>query len=288
MIIIADSGSTKTDWCVVTSEKEQIHFSTEGYNPYFVGEEYIVNSIRNSFPAEIDIAEINEVHFYGAGCQEDEVDEMLKILKAVFFNARTINAEVDLLAAARGLLGNEPGFAAILGTGTNTCLYDGSRITQNIDSLGFMLGDEGSGAMIGKRILSDFLREKMPLNVKQAFIKRYGFKSEEIMHKVYKEPQPNRFCANFTKFLTQPEMDKAYVYQVVRDSFSAFFQNLVSCYPRYEEYAFNVVGSIGYYFKDTLEEVVHAYNMRMGTVIISPIRELTAYHMNKQHTLSLR
>ncbi len=280
MIVIADSGSTKTDWCLINEEKEYINFSTEGYNPYFVGEEYIINSIKHSFPAGIDVTQIQEVNFYGAGCQEDEVDGMLKILKTVFLNAEKINAEVDLLAAARGLLGDNRGFAAILGTGTNTCLYDGKEIIQNIDSLGFMLGDEGSGAAIGKKILSDFLRDKMPLTVKQNFTEFYGLKPDEIIHKVYKEPQPNRFCADFAKFLTHPNSDVNYANILVKESFTEFFQNLVSCYPGYQEYAFNCVGSIGYCFRDILEEVAHTYRMKIGNIISSPIKELTAYHIS--------
>ncbi|WP_316812467.1 N-acetylglucosamine kinase [Pedobacter heparinus] len=278
MILIADSGSTKTDWCLIDSSKKQSYFTTEGYNPYFVDEQYMVKSIEAQLPAQLDRLGINEVHFYGAGCQDDKVSVMQGVLQSVFPNCKRVNAVVDLLAAARGLLGNRPGFAAILGTGTNTCIYDGNRIIHNIDSLGFILGDEGSGAAIGKKILGDYLRNKMPEAVQQAFEDRYQLDAEDIIHKIYKEPMANRFCAGFTRFLKYPEVDAAYGHQLVKTSFTEFFQNLVSCYPGYRQYSFNCIGSVSYHFKDILEEVLSDFQMQAGRILPSLIAELAHYH----------
>lgn len=283
MILIADSGSTKTDWCLVDSSKNGSYFVTEGYNPYFADEQYIINSIKDSLPDEIDRMGITEIHFYGAGCENDKIAVMERILRSVFSNTREITAEVDLLAAARGLLGNKPGFAAILGTGTNTCIYDGNRIVNNIDSLGFILGDEGSGAAIGKKILGDYLRDKMPESVKKAFYSIYELNAAEIIHQVYGAPLANRFCAGFTRFLKHPDVDPDYGYQLVKSSFTEFFQNLVSCYPAYNSYTFNCIGSVSYYFKAILEEVLSDFQMEPGRILPSLITELVAYHANPEN-----
>jgi N-acetylglucosamine kinase-like BadF-type ATPase len=229
-------------------------------------------------PPEMDLSLIREVHFYGAGCQEDKVEVMRQILKSIFIRAEKICAEVDLLAAARGLLGRKAGFAAILGTGTNTCIYDGKEITQNIDSLGFILGDEGSGASIGKKVLSDFLRGKMPPQVHEVFLDTYGLSLGEAIHKVYREPMANRFCAGFARFLAREEVDRNYAYRIIKNAFGDFFYNLVSCYPDYTRYTFNCIGSIGYYYKDILEEVCAAYHMQTGRISSSLIRDLAGYH----------
>lgn len=283
MILIADSGSTKTDWCLLDSDGKRVYFVTEGYNPHFSDEQHIIHSIKNNLPVEIERTRIKEVYFYGAGCQDDKVELMEHILWNVFPGCESILAEVDLLAAARGLLGNKPGFAAILGTGTNTCIYDGRSIISNIDSLGFILGDEGSGAAIGKKILSDYLRNKMPESVKTLFYNHYQLYPAEIIARIYGAPMANRFCAGFTRFLKHPEVDPDYCYQLVKNSFTEFFNQLVSCYPAYNRYTFNCIGSVGYHFKAILEEVLNDFQMEPGRILPSLIKELAAYHCNPQN-----
>lgn len=283
MILIADSGSTKTDWCLLDSVGKRNYFVTEGYNPHFSGKQTIINSIEDNFPVEINRLKIKEVHFYGAGCQDDKVEMMQDILWSVFPECGRIVAEVDLLAAARGLLGHKPGFAAILGTGTNTCIYDGNKIINNIDSLGFILGDEGSGAAIGKKILSDYLRNKMPESVKELFYNNYQLYPAEIIDQIYGAPMANRFCASFTRFLKHPEVDPDYGYQLVRTSFTEFFSQLVSCYPAYNSYTFNCIGSVGYHFKAILEEVLKEFHMEPGRILSSLITELVGYHTNPEN-----
>lgn len=283
MILIADSGSTKTDWCLIDPFGNKNYFTTEGYNPHFASEEYIARSITYNLLPQINHQEVNEIHFYGAGCEDDKMMVMEEILRSVFINCELIKTEVDLLAAARGLLGNEPGFAAILGTGTNTCIYDGKKIINNIDSLGFILGDEGSGAAIGKKILSDYLRNKMPSLVKKAFDDIYGLSSATIIQQIYGEPMANRFCAGFTKFLNHPEVDGDYAYQLVKASFTEFFQQLVSCYPAYNSYTFNCIGSVSYHFKAILKEVLNDFQMEPGRILPSLITELVGYHTNPEN-----
>ncbi len=286
MILIADSGSTKTDWCLMATDQPLRYFTTEGYNPYFVDADYITTSVRNNLPADIDLRQIDTVYFYGAGCQDDNPEIMLNLLRNVFPFAKNIHAEVDLLAAARGLLGTQPGFAAILGTGTNTCLYNGTHITQNIDSLGFLLGDEGSGAAIGKNVLSDFLRQKMPAAVLQTFVATYGLSAGAVMHQVYSTPMPNRYCAGFAKFLTLPGMDTNYANNIVRNAFESFFQQLVTAYPQYTQYRFNCVGSVGFHFSEILTAVAASFGMKTGRITCSLIEDLVQYH--RTHELPVK
>ncbi len=278
MIIIADGGSTKTNWCLLNDEQKRIYFNTEGYNPYFSDTEYIINSLKNNLPSDLKIAGITELYYYGAGCSTAEkVDTVVKAMESVFSSAKVFVGH-DLLAAARALLGVKPGFAAILGTGTNTCLYNGQDITLNIDSLGYFLGDEGSGSYIGKRLLRDYMRGFMPGNLQEVFYETYKLNDEDILDNLYNKPLPNRFCASFSKFIYDNNNYVEYTRDVVGEAFRAFFKNLVSRYPEYQKHSLNCVGSVGYNFRDILAEVANEYGMQVGKIIRSPIDDLVNYH----------
>ncbi|HYK75814.1 MAG TPA: N-acetylglucosamine kinase [Daejeonella sp.] len=279
MIIIADGGSTKTNWCLLNDAGEKIYFNTEGYNPYFSDTEYIINSLRESLPTDLPLDRISEVNYYGAGCSTTEkVKIVTDAMQAVFTNAK-IYVGHDLLAAARALLGRNQGFAAILGTGTNTCIYDGKDITHNIDSLAYILGDEGSGCYIGKKLLGDYLRGYMPEVVRQRFWDTYHLTPEEILDNVYSKPRANRFCASFSKFIYDNNVHAEYSRNLVKSAFEDFFQNLVIHYPNYKAYSFNCIGSVGYNFRNILEELAIKYGMEVGVILRSPIDGLVKYHM---------
>lgn len=275
MILIADSGSTKTTWSLVSHQKEISRFQTEGYNPYFVTENYIVTSILKSLDATLSTSSIEAVHFYGAGCESGKASVVVKALQYVFWRAEVFVFS-DLLAAARGLLGDSEGFAAILGTGCNTCIYDGEKIVQHIDSLGYVLGDEGSASYLGKKILQDYLRGKLPEMVKMRFVETYNLKHEDIIAAVYSKPMANRYCAGFSQFLRP---DCSYSTTLVRKSFTDFFQNLVSLYPNYSKYSFNCSGSVGEAFKHLLEETALSFGMRTNRIEKYPIEGLIDYHL---------
>lgn len=281
MIIIADGGSTKTNWCLLNKENKKIYFNTEGYNPYFVDTQGIIQSLRTTLPDNIDISGIEHVSFYGAGCSnEDKKDVVAKALETIFNKARVYVGH-DLLAAARALLGTEAGFAAILGTGTNSCLYDGHDITWNVDSLGYMLGDEGSGSFIGKRILRDYMRGSMPQEMAEAFDRTYGYSHDDILEHIYKKPLANRFMASFSKFVYDNNNVQPYARDVVKEAFTAFFRDLVSRYPNYKKFKFNCIGSVGYNFRDILIEVATEFEMEVGKIVRSPIDDLVQYHINE-------
>ncbi|MDH5827655.1 N-acetylglucosamine kinase [Sphingobacterium sp. SG20118] len=281
MIIIADGGSTKTNWCLLDDSNKKIYFNTEGYNPYFVDSEYIVNSLRKGLPNDLPFEDIKEVNYYGAGVHNKEkADIVVKAIQEVFPKAQ-VEVGHDLLAAARALLGKESGFAAILGTGTNSCIYDGNEITYNIDSCAYILGDEGSGSYIGKKLLTDYIRDLMPQDVRKVFYDTYKITPDEIMDAVYTKPLANRFCASFSKFVYDNNVNIEYTRAIVDDAFEAFFRNLVSKYPNYQDYTFNCIGSVGYNFRNVLEEKAQQYGMKVGKILRSPIDDLVQFHINR-------
>jgi N-acetylglucosamine kinase-like BadF-type ATPase len=279
MIIIADGGSTKTNWCLVTEEGKKVYFNTEGYNPYFSSTAYIVQSLMENLPSDLEKNEITEVNYYGAGCSTDEMRKIVSdAMKAVFTKARVYIGH-DLLAAARALLGTSEGFAAILGTGTNTCIYNGKEVVHNIDSGAYILGDEGSGCYIGKKLLTDYLRGYMPEPVRKLFWETFKLTPDDVNEQVYTQPRANRFCASFSKFVYDNNVHIEYSRNLVRTSFEDFFRNLVTHYPNYQKYTFNCIGSVGYNFRNVLEEIVTENGMVVGNIIRSPIDNLVKYHL---------
>jgi glucosamine kinase len=279
MIIIADGGSTKTNWCLIDSKGKKVLFNTEGYNPYFSNTDYIVASMQKTMPSDLPINEIKEVYYYGAGVHNEEKAKIVSDALKVIFSAAEIKIGHDLLAAARALLGDSRGFAAILGTGTNTCIYDGKGIELNINSLAYILGDEGSGCYIGKKLLSDYIRGYMPQNVHDIFWETFKLTPDEILNSIYTQPLPNRFCASFSKFVYDINVNIDYSRNLVKSSFDDFFKNLVSHYPNYKDYEFNCIGSVAYNFRNVLEEVAGEYGMKMGKIMRSPIDDLVEYHI---------
>src|SRR5471030_119414 len=279
MILIADGGSTKTNWCLVTDDHKKVYFNTEGYNPYFVSGDYIIRSLNENLSVELEKDKITEVNYYGAGCSTVDKRKQVQDAMAVVFTTAKVNIGHDLLAAARSVLGNTPGFAAILGTGTNTCLCDGKDVLQNIDSGAYILGDEGSGCYIGKKLLVDYLRGYMPEAVRESFWETYKLTPDDVNEKVYTEPRANRFCASFSKFVYDNNVHIEYSRNLVRTSFEDFFRNLVTHYPNYQKYTFNCIGSVGYNFRNVLEEVVTENGMIVGNIIRSPIDNLVKFHL---------
>ncbi len=281
MILVADSGSTKADWCLITGTGLNVYFETEGSNSYFINKEDIASSLSAKLPREIQSALITEVSFYGAGCDSSEGAQIVKEALSLLFPDAQIFVEVDTLAAARALLGRQAGFVSILGTGANTCLYDGDKITANIDPLGFILGDEGSGGSMGKKLLAEYLRGFLPDDLHAEFKKDYPQSYHEMMRHVYNMPFANKYCAAYTKFLSKT-IDHPYSKQFVNMSFREFFNKLVSRYPSYQTYSFNCVGSIGYAFRDILQAVCEEFGMNMGLILVKPIEGLIRYHETGQ------
>ena len=280
MILIADSGSTKTDWACVTRESEaRIDFKSLGYNPNYIGSADIRADIRASLPAHFPVDEVREIHFYGAGVTELQYDFMRKVLRGIFPAAEEVFIAMDLLAAARALLGHEPGFAAILGTGTNSCIYDGERITMNIDSLGFILGDEGSGGYVGKNLIRDFIRGDQPEPIREEVAQLLGKNGDELIDQIYTKPFPNRYCAQFCKYVGDNRHRDPYFHDLILNAFRDFFRNIVSRYPDYRSYRLNCVGSVGYHLRDLLKVAADEAGMELGLIVQAPLEGLIKYHL---------
>ncbi len=281
MILIADSGASKTDWGCVSRESDvKIRFTSQGYNPNYITGPQIVEDIKANMPAELDPLSVKEIYFYGAGVTELQYPFMEETLRKVFTKAEKVFIAMDTLASCRALLQAEPGFAAILGTGANSCLYDGCNEGLNVDSCGFILGDEGSGANLGKRMITDFIRRNMPKNVYDLVAKELGHNNDELLDIIYTRPFPNRFCAQYAKFISKNLDFDPYFPNLVTDAFHKFFDLIVTHYPDYQKYSFNAVGSVAYYFKPLLQPVVEEYGMKMGVILQAPMEGLIKYHLN--------
>lgn len=282
MILIADSGATKTDWCALDKKGtgKPIFFKSEGYNPNYISGPDIVKSVGTAVPQDFPADEVEEVDFYGAGVTELQYGFMTECLVNVFPNAK-VNMAMDLLGSARALLQHEPGFAAILGTGTNSCIYDGKKVTMNIDSLGFILGDEGSGAYLGKRFICDFIRGDMPKEACKIFQEYCPLNGDQLIDEIYTKPFPNRFCARFSKVISANVKEGNYFYKLVYNAFVALFKNIISHYPDYMKYSFNCVGSVGYYYKNILQKAADEYNMKLGNIIQAPMEGLIKFHLER-------
>ena len=245
MILIADSGASKTDWgCVSRNSDACIRFTSQGYNPNYITGPQIVEDILKNKPAELDPESVKEIYFYGAGVTPLQYPFMEETLRKVFTRAEHVFIAMDTLASCRALLGRKPGFSAILGTGANTCLYDGCNEGLNVDSCGFILGDEGSGAYLGKRLITDYIRHNMPDKVYELVGKELGRSNDDLIDIIYTKPFPNRFCAQYARFIRQNVGTDPYFSELVTDAFTKFFDRIVTHYPDYTQYSFNAVGSV--------------------------------------------
>lgn len=282
MILIADCGSTKIDWCVLNNKKLVKQVFTQGMNAVMLTEEEMRFRLANELVPDLTefIKDIHSVYFYGAGCISPEVcGNVANAIRANIAAADTIEVYSDLLAAARALCGHEAGIACIMGTGSNSCLYDGVGIASNVSPLGFILGDEGSGAVLGKLFLGDILKKQMPQHICADFLNEYGLDLLSIIRRVYKEPQANRFLASVTPYLSK-NIDVPEIHALVLNAFRAFFRRNIHQYTEYQKHPVNFIGSIAYYFKDVLAEAAEAEGCVLGTVLKSPMEGLLKFHSN--------
>jgi len=276
MFLIADSGSTKCDWAIVDNELQIV--KTEGINPYFCDSLQIEKILKKSLLPKIKNTKVDKVFFYGAGCRAEKCDVVKSALQAVFSTAK-IEVESDLLGTARALFGKKAGIACILGTGSNSCFYDGNEIIYNVSPLGFILGDEGSGAVLGRKFLGDLLKNQMTEGLKKKFFQKYKLTTAEIIEKTYRQLFPNRFLAQFMPFLKK-HIGEPKIYNLVFDSFDEFLQRNVMQYADFEEYKVSFCGSVAYHFADVLEVVTLEQNINFGEIIQNPIERLVDFHKN--------
>jgi glucosamine kinase len=276
MILIADSGSTKTSWFYSDNGNHSEYFSTTGINPFFRNSEDIAADLQENLLPKLE-GTVTEIYFYGAGIINEEKGAIVKSALAKLFPSAQINVWSDLLAAARSTLGDKSGIACILGTGSNSCLYDGSRIIKNVSPLGYILGDEGSGAVLGRKLLGDFLKGILPDQLSAKFQKRYPLSYSEFLESVYKKEKPNKFLAEFVPFLSK-NLNETYCSDLVKNAFEDFIQRNVLQYPACEKVPIGFVGSVAYYFQDQLKSVLSKNNLNMGEIVKNPLEGLIEYH----------
>lgn len=277
MIAIADSGATKTEWVLIGKNGEISKAQTIGFNPYFIKTDGIKEELdKNLFPF-VNNQLVKEVFFYGAGCSTPtNCDIVGNALEDFFFNA-DINVEHDLLGAARALLGKEKGIACILGTGSNSCSYNGIFITENVNSLGYVLADEGSGAYLGKQLVREFYLDELPADLKEAFDKKYNYSLENILNAVYNRPSPNRFLASFSYFLSA-NIRHEHVRNLIRNAFRAFFTHQVTKYKGYKDLPVRALGSVAWHYRDFLLETAKEFGITIDKILQNPMDGLIEFH----------
>ena len=280
MILIADCGSTKIDWCVVENGEVKKQVFTSGINALLMTEEQIRETLANELAQEVAEFEIESVYYYGAGCLFDDI--CANVRRAIAANvptAKTIEVHSDLVAAARALCGDREGIACILGTGSNSCFWDGEKIADNVSPLGYILGDEGSGAVLGKLLVGDVLKKQLPEELCEKFLKEYELDRQKIIESVYKRPAANRFLASLSPFLSK-NIEEPAIHRLVLNAFKSFFVRNIENYKDYKNYAVSFVGSVAFYYREVLEEAAKAVNIKIGTIIKSPMEGLVKYHSN--------
>lgn len=280
MIAIADSGSTKTEWCLV-DERGRIHSRcfTPGMNPYFQSEGNMAETVRQVLYPQWEGYSVDAVYFYGAGCAFPEKNALVeKAIRSCWPVPVEVNS--DLMAAARALCGTETGIACILGTGANSCLYDGREVKEQVSPLGFILGDEGSGAVLGRTLVGDCLKRQLPDSLCREFMETYRLTPASVLEHVYKMPFPNRYLAGFVPFLKE-HLDAEPVYRLVYRGFEDFIRRNVMQYTGYDRHPVHFAGSVAFGFRQVLRQVIGQYGLSPGKIEKAPMDGLVAYH-NKE------
>lgn len=276
--LIADSGSTKTDWTLLRNNEVVKQIKTIGFNPYFQTRDEVSLEILNHLKPHLidDLASIKEVHYYGAGCSTPENNQLIHEAIALTLDVPNIWVNHDLLAAARALCKRSWGIACILGTGSNSCLYDGETILENVPSTGYLWSDYGGGSQIGKYFIRDYFEERLPADLKSAF-EAEGYNREVILQNVYKQSVPSKYLAGVSLFVHKHQQHPA-VLKVLQECFDSFFEHQIDKYTNSKQYPVHTVGSIGFYYKDFIAQVAKHHGYQMGIAIKSPIDGLIEYH----------
>ncbi len=277
--LIADSGSTKTEWCLLKNNKATI-FTSQGMSPYFLNSEEMGKIILEEIMPFLNNINIDEIYFYGTGCKNPA---NLKMVKKVFqknFPSSIVVVDNDLSGAAKALCGKEKGIACILGTGSNSCYYNGKRIVKNSPGLGFILGDEGSGAYLGKKVIQHFLYDIFDADLRSRFDAKFITTDAEILEAVYKKPLPNRYLASFAIFLAE-NRGHYMIENIIEDGLNDFFFTHIIRYRESAKLPVHFTGGIAFGFKDVVEQLCNGYDLQLGNILRTPMEGLIKYHLLK-------
>jgi len=281
MILIADSGSTKTTWTLTEDQRIVTSVQTAGMNPYFITSETVEAILMADLVPNVPADFVREIHFYGAGCSTENNNNMLRDAMKLFFRKASVFVYHDILGAARSLLGKERGIACILGTGCNACYYDGEEVFSKVPSLGYLFGDEGAGSNLGKTFMEKYLKNKLPEEIRIEFEQQYNLSLEDILNALYNRPFPNRFLASFSEFIA-PRKNHPFFHELIKKSFQSFIDEQVRKYPDSEKLTISFVGSIAWYYKNILLETATENDLHVGPILKSPMEGLVRFHLNEK------
>jgi len=277
--LIADSGATKAEWCLIHQGKKKALF-TQGISPYFLDQEQIRTLLEKELLPKLRKVVPDAIYYYGTGCANKTNAAMIsRALKQLFPKTKT-EVTHDLMAAARALCGRQKGVACILGTGSNSCYYNGKRIIKNSPGLGYVLGDEGSGAYLGKKVIQYYLYQTFDEDLRARFDAKYLTHTQEILENVYKKPLPNRYLASFALFLAE-NRGHYMIENIIEDGLNDFFFNHLLRYPESRRYPVHFTGGVAFGFKDVLQQLCESYGFQLGRVLKNPMPGLIAYHQKE-------
>ena len=280
MLLVADSGSTKCDWIFTDGEENRMTFHTMGFNPFFHSTELIESEIRKNEDLANTAPMVEHVYFYGAGASSKDRNAIVeKALRNIFTNANVV-VDHDLNGAVYATCGDEPGISCIMGTGSNSCYFDGKDIHEEVPALGYVLGDEAGGTFYGKELLRMFLYNELPEKVHNALIDRYNLTKEEIFENVYNKPNPNVYLASFMRFLSD-NRDSKWVRDFIYNGFSKFINIHIWKYEMHKDVPVHFVGSVAYHFQELLKEACKIHRLNIGVITREPVLNLVDYHLNK-------
>ncbi|WP_187264451.1 hypothetical protein [Pontibacter beigongshangensis] len=277
MILLADSGSTKTDWRLMDAAGSHQQVFTAGINPQYLDSDEVYAILEQELLPKLQQKDPVSVYYYGAGCSSPERNKRVEDALRRAFATTDIHVDHDLLGAARSLCGHQPGIACILGTGSNSCLYDGKKIIDNVPSLGFLMGDEGSGAYLGKLLIRAYLYRELPDDLAESLKKTYNLTKDGILDSVYYTDMPSTYLATFAKFIGEKRKHPV-IHAMIYENFNEFFERHVCKYKGFDELPINFVGSIAYYFSDTLHQVANKFGAHIGIILQSPSEGMVRYH----------
>jgi len=282
MMLIADSGSTKTHWELVNTDTRNTQpYFTQGISPFYQSSADIFKMLETELFPHISEHYIEKVFYYGTGCsQPDKIEVVYNALNKSFPQAQ-IFIEHDLLAAAKAACGNESGIACILGTGSNSCLFDGKEISDNVPSLGFMLGDEGSGAFFGRKILQAYFYRDMPNELADKFKIQFAINKVDVLNNVYEKPNPNRYVASFMPFLNENNTHP-FIKNILSEGFNEFIEKFILKYEGHQHLPIHFIGSVAFINQNILTERLAKYNLKVGRFLRSPMEGLIEFHLNNE------
>lgn len=280
MILVADSGSTKTDW-MTNDQTQSLLFHTQGINPYFLNAQDIFKILSKNKELQAQAHLIKEVYFFGSGCSSPDKHEIVSNGLSLFFTKAFVSVDNDLIGSAYATCGHKEGLTCILGTGSNIAYYDGTNVHRGKHGLGYVLGDEGSGTYFGRKILISYLYQTMPKELSEVFAETYGITKDIVIDHIYQKPFPNAYLATFSRFMLTHQ-SHPFIHQILKDGFQEFIDTNIKTYKQYKSLDCNFVGSIGFYYQDVLREVCAKNHIKVGKILQKPVEGIFDYILKRE------